>query len=218
MSRAFTRQAPVPRNRRDRLWYHLGMSLIVPQFPKTRRWTVDEYYRLADHGFFIDQRVELIAGRIIEMAPQKDPHAVAILLGHQALSGAFGEGYVVRCRLPLHLSSNSEPEPDFAVLAGGPRDFLGKGHPRTALLVVEISDTTLRYDRRKKAGLYAKAGIEDYWIVNLIDRQLEVHRKPVADRGHPFGHRYADVSFVGGSDAVIPLAIPVAVAAADLLP
>lgn len=195
------------------------MTALARGLPKTRRWTVDEYYRLADYGFFRGERVELVGGKIIQMAPQRDAHAAAVLLGRDALSAAFGPGHVVRPQLPLHLSPTSQPEPDLAVVGGSPRDFVGKGHPASALLVVEISDTTLAYDRRRKAGMYAKAGIADYWVLNLVNRQLEVHRDPVADRKHPFGHQYATVTVRGASDVVTPLSRPGAsVRVADMLP
>lgn len=195
------------------------MTALARGLPKTRRWTVDEYYRLADYGFFRGERVELVGGKIIQMAPQRDAHAAAVLLGRDALSAAFGPGHVVRPQLPLRFSPTSEPEPDLAVVAGSPRDFVGKGHPTSALLVVEVSDTTLAYDRRRKAGMYAKAGIADYWVLNLVDRQVEVHRDPVQDRKHPFGHRYATVTFHASGDAVTPLARPGGnVRVLDLLP
>src|SRR4051794_1777015 len=96
--------------------------------PQPRRWSYEEYYQMADLGFFIDQRVELIDGEIIEMAPQKDPHSVGIGLGQQTLQAAFGPGCWVRVQSPMRLTTNSEPEPDLAVVRGGPRDHLGKGH------------------------------------------------------------------------------------------
>src|SRR3954468_9558284 len=130
--------------------------------PTTRKWNRDEYYQMADLGLFQDQRVELIEGEIVEMAPQKDNHAGSVSLVHRALSHAFGDGFWVRMQMPLTLNDQSEPEPDVSVVPGGERDYMrGAGHPRGALLVVEVSDTTLSYDRERKASLYAAAGIED---------------------------------------------------------
>jgi Uma2 family endonuclease len=187
--------------------------------PTVRRWTRDEYYRMADLGFFQDQRVELIDGEIIEMAPQKDAHAVAVSLTRDALAEAFGDGYWVRMQLPLRLAEGSDPEPDASVVHGKARDYLGKGHPTGALLVVEVSDTTLAYDRGPKASLYASAGITDYWIVNLINAQVEVHREPVEDADQPHGFRYRKVTALKAGASIRPLAKPAAeVAAADILP
>jgi len=110
----------------------------------------------------------------------------------------------------------SEPQPDIAVLAGQPRDF-AHALPSTAALIVEVSLTTLAYDRARKAALYAQAGIEDYWIINLNAGQVEVHRKPGALAEETFG--YAQVNIYQSGQAIAPLAMPnAAVAVADLLP
>jgi Uma2 family endonuclease len=170
-------------------------------------------------GFFRHQRVELVAGRIIKMAPQRDVHAAAVGLAHLAISRALGEGFWVRMQLPLQIDRWSGPEPDISVVVGGPRDYVGNGHPKTALLVIEVSDTTLRFDRRRKAAVYAKAGIADYWIVNLIDRQVEVYRNPLADPGDRLGHKYGEQTNFSGSAAIHILAAPDAtIPVADLMP
>jgi Uma2 family endonuclease len=187
--------------------------------PKTRRWTRDEYYQMADLGFFQDQRVELIEGEIIQMAPQKEVHAIAIGLGQRALESTFGIGYWVRVQLPLFLTDISEPGPDLAVVQGSPRDYLGGDHPRTALLIVEVSEANLRFDRGRKASLYAAAGIKDYWIVNLIELQLEVLRDLVADPTSPFGFTYKTRRVLKSGESISPLAHPHAVIkVSDVLP
>ena len=153
------------------------------------------------------------------MAAQKDLHVISTDLVKAALGVAFGPGYWVRGQAPLHLDRWSGPEPDAAVVPGSPRDYVGKGHPMSALLVVEASDATLRADRRRKGPRYAKAGYADYWIVNLIDRCLEVYRNPVADPSAPLGWRYADVTVLTPPASIAPLAAPASpVAVADLLP
>ena len=112
-----------------------------------------------------------------------------------------------------------EPEPDVSVVQGTERDYIGTGHPTTAMLIVEVSDTTLRYDRGTKASLYAKHGIADYWIVNLEDGRVEVHRQPVADAKARFRMRYDNVTIHQKGEFVAPLAMPAArVAVSDLLP
>jgi Uma2 family endonuclease len=185
--------------------------------PRTFRWTRDEYHRLADLGCFQDRRVELLDGEIMEMPVPKNPHVVALSLTEDAVRAAFGGAYWVRTQVPLNLGTASEPEPDLAVVPGKPRDYTE--HPATALLVVEISDSTLWLDRNRKAGLYAAAGFADYWIVNLVDRRLEVHRDPTADAAETAGFRYATRSILDPADSVAPLAAPKArVAAADLFP
>jgi Uma2 family endonuclease len=186
--------------------------------PTARRWSMDEYYRVGELGFFSDQRVELIDGEIIEMAPQKDRHAVTVSLVFKAVWRTMPEGLWVRSQLPLHLSDTSEPEPDLSVVVGPERAYVGKGHPKTALLAVEVSDTFLRFDRGPKSSLYAGAGIKDYWMVNLIDRCVEVYGSPTSDNSSQFGFRYADKSIFSGKDAIKPLAASGEIAVADLLP
>jgi Uma2 family endonuclease len=187
--------------------------------PRMKRWTTDEYYELADLGWFRDQRVELIDGEIIEMPPQKDLHAVAISLTAGALSKNFGYGFWVRQQLPLHLGDTSEPEPDVAVVKGAIRDYVGTGHPTTALLVVEVSDATLRYDHGDKASFYAAHGIADYWVVNLQERRLEVYRDPIANATQRFGYRFENIVHYSQTETATPLAAPAStIAVADLLP
>ena len=169
---------------------------------------------MADAGLFHDRRVELIEGEVVDMPPQKNAHYTAILLVQRALEKAFGVNHVVRVQGPLDLGERSQPEPDVAVVAGTPRDY--RDHPTSALLVVEISDTTLEFDRERKARLYAKAGLAEYWVVNLVDRVLEVHRTPVLDAQRP---RYGDIRSVTVGETVSPIAAPeAAIAVADLLP
>jgi Uma2 family endonuclease len=187
--------------------------------PRARLWTLDEYYRLADLGLFRNQHVEMIEGRIIQMPVQKNIHAISLGLSGDVLRVVFGPGHWVRLQMPLHLSRRSAPEPDLAAVIGTPRDYLTTDHPRTALLVVEISDTTLSYDRNRKASLYARAGIADYWIVNLVDRQLEIRRNPIPDPTARYRFRYADVTVLSPADQATPLAAPHArITVADLLP
>jgi Uma2 family endonuclease len=176
-----------------------------------------EYHTLAEMGWFEGQRVELIEGEIIEMSPQKEPHFQSILLILDVLQLAFGPGHSVRPQGPLSLATASEPEPDVAVVRGTPRDYTA--HPTTALLVVEVSESSLAYDRGDKASLYAKAGIADYWILNLIDRQLEVRRNPGPDASQTHGYGYADVTILGETESIAPLAAPQSIVAVrDLLP
>jgi Uma2 family endonuclease len=185
--------------------------------PRTFRWTREEFYRLADQGCFDNRRVELIEGEIIEMPVPKPPHVKSVILTHQALSVTFGPGHVVRTQSPINLGAFSDAEPDVNVVPGSPRDY--DDHPTTSLLLVEVSETTLSYDRGRKGSLYAAAGIQDYWIVNLVDRQLEVYRKPIADANEPSGFRYDEKTILTAGELIEPLAKPGAqVAVADLLP
>ena len=185
---------------------------------KPHLWTQDEYYKMAELGFFHGKRVELIEGEIVEMSPMKSPHATALTLLYQVLSEFFRDGFVVRSQIPISFSKISEPEPDIAVVKGKTRDFV-KSHPKTAELIIEVSDTTLSYDRNQKASLYAKNKIKDYWILNLKDRRLEVYRRPIKDDTMLYNFGYAERLILTAEDKVSPLVKPdVKIAVADLLP
>jgi len=187
--------------------------------PKTRLWTREEYYKMAEANILApDERVELIEGEILQMAPQGPSHSTGILTAQEALRTAFGSDFNVRPQLPLSSGLASEPEPDIAVVSGSLRDYR-TAHPSTALLVVEVSDTTLAFDRRGKASLYARAGIQEYWVVNLPEQQVEVHRDPRPNPDMPLGYGYAQITFHKAGDAISPLATPdAAIPVADLLP
>jgi Uma2 family endonuclease len=185
--------------------------------PRTVRWTKDEYHQLAEMGWFDNRRVELLDGEIFEMPFPKIPHVVSLDVTADALPSAFGNGYWISRQAPLDLTLTSEPIPDLFVVPGKPRDY--SAHPTTALLVVEISDTTLSHDRNRKASLYAAARIQDYWIVNLVDHQLEVYRVPAPDPSQPYGWSYSQRTILLPGTTVSPLVLPQAqIAVADLLP
>jgi Uma2 family endonuclease len=177
-----------------------------------RRFTRDEYDRLIAEGFFHpEERLELIDGRIVEKMTQGSRHATAVRLVEIALNAVFGDGFDVRVQLPIALDDFSEPEPDVAVVTGAPRDYRD-AHPTRALLVVEVSDATLRFDRRRKLALYARCEIPEVWIVNLLDGVVEVHRDPA-------GITYRTRQRLAGGETVSPGARPGArIAVADVLP
>lgn len=184
--------------------------------PKIVRWTRDEYYLMAELGFFENKRVELIKGEIIEMSPMKSAHATAVRLVLAALLEIFAKGYIVDSQLPMNFGKTDEPEPDIAVVEGGIRDFTAS-HPKTAALLIEVSDTTLNYDRTKKASLYAQNKIADYWILNLKNRCLEVYRRPIRDK--KLGFVYTEIQIITEGETISPLAAPEAkIEIADLLP
>jgi Uma2 family endonuclease len=149
--------------------------------------------------------------------PQRDQHASSVTLVDYRLRDIFGKGFVVRIQSPMDFGDVSQPEPDLAIVRGEPRKITA--HPRSAVLIVELSDTTLTYDRVKKSRLYASRGIPDYWIVNLVDWQLEIRRQPAADGKQPFGHGYASLTVLQPADVVSPLGRRGAkIKVADLLP
>lgn len=176
------------------------------------RWTREEYHQLADKGFFPPgKRVELIDGVIYEMSPQKSPHATGITLVLDALRAAFPQGHHVRVQLPLILGDESEPEPDLAVVPGPPRDY-AEDHPKTAVLIVEVSDSSSFHDRERKRSRYARSAIPEYWILDVVGKQLEVYRNP-GEGG------YQTRLVLKTADTITPLASPGAsIAVTDLLP
>lgn len=141
-----------------------------------KSWTRDEYYRLADMGFFDDQRVELIHGEIVRLSPQKKPHALTIGRLNTALVTAYGFSYTVRVQCPLDLG-DSQPEPDVAVVLTELVEA-AELHPQTATLVIEVARSSLSHDRGVKAELYAEAEVPHYWIFNLKDMVLEAYSGP----------------------------------------
>ena len=186
-------------------------------------FTRKEYYALGDNHFFRgitrDQRVQLIGGVILEeTAVMNPPHAVVVRLATKAIERVFRDGYDVRVQIPLDLGLISEPHPDLAVVTGSPRDYL-IDHPKTALLVIEVSDTTIQADTHEKADLYAAGGIADYWVIDLTTDRVLVFRGPRPEAKSAFGHTYASLAAYGRDDKLAPLAAPTArVLVADLLP
>ena len=186
--------------------------------PHVHIWNRAEYYKMASAGLFDGKHVELIEGRVIEMSPRGSLHATAVSLTVRALEAALGQGWFVRLQMPLDAGELSQPEPDVAVIQGSIRQFRDS-HPQTAALIVEVAETSLIYDRTEKANLYATVGVQDYWILNLADGVLEVHRNPGPDSAAVFGVCYADVKALSNGDLISPLARPdVTIAVADLLP
>ena len=186
---------------------------------RTRHFSRVEYERLVERGVIApDERLELIGGTLIVRERQRDMHAFAAEMAAAALQKAFGIGYRVRVQLPVALDDESEPEPDVSVVRGSLAQA-DRTLPTRPDLIVEVAESSLTFDRREKASLYARARVEDYWIVNLVSRILEVHREPVADERAPYGWRYASVRTLTDVDVVFPMAAPLSrIAITDLLP
>lgn len=169
---------------------------------QVHRWTREEYHRIAEAGVFDGKRVELIEGEVIEMAPMLSAHATGIVkLNEKLFEVLAGKRVVVRVQCPIVLGDFSEPEPDLALVAGTADDYALR-HPGVAdlLLLVEVSDTTLADDRNSKLQLYAAHGVEEYWIVNIPDRRVEVFRHPEGglQSDQPFRFLFSSVTPEGG--------------------
>jgi len=186
---------------------------------RTRRWTRAEYDRLIDIGVFLPgEPLELLGGELIVSEPQGSAHYTAIGLVEDALRSALGPGWLVRSQGPIELDDESEPEPDIAVMRGDRRSYSHR-HPSRPALVLEVAESSLAFDREHKGSLYARARLDDYWIVNLVDRVVEIYRRPVPDTSAPFGSRYASKEVLSAQSSVELLEVPGArILVSDLLP
>ena len=157
------------------------MSATADHLYQHHRLSVDDYERMGQANILgEDDRVELIDGEIIDMPPIGSPHGGAVKRIANRLARAFGETEaILAVQAPLRLSDFSEPQPDIALLR--PRDdFYAKSHPRPedVLLIIEVAETSLRYDRDKKLPLYARADIPECWLVDLAGQALWIYRNP----------------------------------------
>ncbi len=182
--------------------------------PRPRLWTRDEYYQLAETDLFSDgKHVELIEGMIVEMSPMREPHFVSVMTRlRRALSPLERPGRHLRLQGALSLGPDyrpSDPEPDGALIEGEPEDYEDAGHPpNTALLVIEVSETSLKRDRGWKSSLYASAGIQEYWIVDLVNTRLEVRRAPRTSARARFGFEYEERTVHRPGDVISCLVEP----------
>jgi Uma2 family endonuclease len=157
-------------------------TLVSPvgiAFPAMRRFSVDEYHRMIESGILGENdRVELVDGWIVEMSPIGPPHATCVALIVSQLREQLPAGWTLRAQSPITLA-NSEPEPDVVIARGSIRDY-GIRHPGSPdiAVIIEVADASLSFDRQQKRERYAVANVAEYWIVNLVNRQVEVHRQP----------------------------------------
>lgn len=177
----------------------------TPESPTPHRYrlTVAEYHRLGEIGIFDeDSRVELIEGDLIAMPPIGEQHASKTRRLNRLLSLQVGETALVDVQNPVRLDVHSEPQPDVVLLKPRP-DFYESAHPRPedVLLLIEVSDSTLRYDRDTKVPLYAKAGIPEVWLLDLANRRLEVYRRP-----SPEGYR--EIQYPAPEESIAPVLLP----------
>ncbi len=160
---------------------------------------------MAEAGVFAPhERVELLEGEIVPVSPQNPPHAHRITKLSKLFVLTFHQTHDIRVQLPLTLSEWSEPEPDLALVPLLAMEACPR-HPSTADLIMEISDSTLALDRGEKASLYAKAGIPDYWILNLKDQRLEIRRSPIPSANAPYGFEYGALTLHAPDESVTPL-------------
>lgn len=185
------------------------MSAVAPL---VHHWTRTEYEHMVEAGVFASgARIELLDGEIIAMSPQGPQHVTATQLVAEALRERLPAGYLVRVQAPIALDDHCEPEPDICVVRGKVRDY-ARSHPSAALLVIEVSDSSLEQDRTVKARAYARNGIPEYWVVNVKERVVEVYTKPRAGG-------YGQVQVLREQDDIAAESVAgVRMAVADLLP
>jgi Uma2 family endonuclease len=194
------------------------MNLVVdkPTKPRVKRWTKREYNDLVEMGAFQGQRVYLFRGELIEMPPMGGPQAQCLIKVSDWLYTVFKPQHFVRIQMPFETLGESMPEPDASVVTV---EALQKfPHPSAALLIVEVSDSSIYLDH-DKAFEYAAAGVPDYWIIDLNGRQIEVYRQPVQDAAAPLGFRYASHHVAAIGESLVPVAQPSAkILVSELLP
>ncbi len=169
--------------------YTAGMGSVVDDSFRRHRINVDEYYRMSEVGLLApDARVELIDGEVIDMAPIGSRHGAVVAALTKLLVNAVGDRATLIAQQPVRLDRRSEPQPDIALLKPRP-DFYVSVHPGPSdvLLLIEVSDTTLRYDREVKLPLYARHAIPEVWLIDLDGRQLQRSRQPA-------GAQYSDTT------------------------
>lgn len=151
----------------------------IATFEPVWRFTVEQYHQMIDCGVLAeDAPVELLSGCLIQKMTKNPPHRLCTRLVREALDAIVPNGWYVETQEPITLS-DSEPEPDLAIIQGNPRDYPDR-HPNATevALIIEVADSTLERDRTIKQTIYAAAGIPEYWIVNVRDRQIEIYRSP----------------------------------------
>ena len=181
---------------------------------RPHRFTVAEYHRMAEVGILgEDSRVELIRGQIVDMAPIGAPHLGMVNRLNRLLAGVVAGRGILSVQNPVRLDDGSEPEPDVVVLRPRSDDYqTATPCPPDVLLLIEVADTSLDDDRAIKVPIYAENGIAECWIVNLLDRVVEVYRQPG-------NGRYADVGRIGPGKSLDFVLLPgVTLPVADLFP
>lgn len=192
------------------------MRIMAEAAPAETRYTAERYFALLEQGVIQpEDRVELLDGVIVTGAtvPQSPAHAFVIVRLARILHGLLGPRETIRTQMPFVAGSHSVPEPDVAVVPGADSDYV-TAHPTSALLVVEVADSSLHQDRLTKLPIYAAANVPEAWIVNLVNRCVEVFRSPVPQARH-----YAESRVGLAGERIELVAIPAAsVAVGELLP
>jgi len=195
-------------DRKSERWEVMAIQVEV----KRRRFTIEEYHRMAEAGILHeDDRVELIEGEIVHMTPIGRHHAACVAELNRLLLSAVGPRAVLWPQNPMTLPDETEPQPDIVLLRPRADRYLeDDARPRDVLLLVEVADTSQRYDRNVKLPLYARSGVPEVWIVDLPGETIEVYRRPTAGG-------YEQVERSGRGGGVSPAAFPEVVLTVDTI-
>jgi Uma2 family endonuclease len=190
----------------------------LPAGPRPYRWTIAAYRKLGRTGLFDGLRTMLLRGEIFVVPNPNPPHNLSLGLAEDWLRAVFATGHHVRNQMGFDIGTEDDPGPDLAVVVGGRRDYATR-QASAAVLVVEVADSSLLTDTTTKAESYATAGVPDYWVIDLVNRQLLVFRDPQPLPAGLGATAYRTHLTLGPADTVAPLAAPQAtVTVADLLP
>lgn len=185
---------------------------------RRKRFTRSEYDRIAAMGIFERQRVELVEGEILCMSPISSYHNTIVNLCGEIMADFFKGNHAIRIQSSFVVPIETELEPDVAIVPGKQRDYLTK-NPDNAVLIIEVADSSLDYDTTIKASLYARAGIPDYWAIDLKQSAIIVHRNPCAMPDQPVHFGYSEVSTYQSSKTISPLALPdITIPVSELVP
>ena len=179
---------------------------MTPVVEYYRRWSKSDYLRMAQTGILADgERTELFEGIILTRSPNNPPHANAVSRLTMLLTKHYFK-HIVRVQLPLDVKGDSLPEPDFAIVK---EDCIRPdAHPREAVLVIEVADSSLHYDRHEKSSLYARSGIPEYWILNIPDQVLEIYSEPAPDSEASLGWGSRRRVVLSITEEASPLSLP----------
>jgi Uma2 family endonuclease len=191
---------------------------VLPVEPRPHRWTIEEYRDLYKTGLFCDCKTMLIQGEVFTTVMPNPPHDTALGNADDVLRIIFANGFHIRSQMGFNIGTHNDPGPDIAVVQGKRSDYATQT-PTTAVLIVEVSESTLFFDTTTKAELYATANVPDYWVIDLENRQLLVYRDPVPLPMGLGATAYRTHRVFGPTESVTPLAAPHAsVSVGDLLP
>jgi Uma2 family endonuclease len=176
---------------------------------------VDEYHWVLYSGVWEGRKIILVQGALIELPPPCPVHNSSLGLADYLFKKIFTQGYGVRIQMPLVYGINTDPLPDLAVVVGDPRTHTT--NPSTAVLVLEVNDTTLAYDTGENVSLYAAAGIADYWVIDTTNRRVLVYRDPTPDPNQPHAHTYSTTHVLLPGQSLAPMGSPTTLVAVNEL-